>query len=508
MLDIAIVNGQVVDGLGGEPQSADVGIRGGRIAALAPSLSAAARLTIDAAGRCLAPGLVDVHNHAHIEGEGGVLSAPGCQNLVAQGVTTIVCGNCGDSPLPIGEHLAQMEAVPRAVNYAVLVGHGAVRSHVMGARGSRPTSAEAEDMRRIVAEAMQEGALGLSTGLWYVPGAFAEASEIIDLAMVVSAAGGVYASHVRDEADQGLPAAEEAIEVGRRAGISVEISHLKRWGQAHAGTSGELLALVDAARAAGISVNGDAYPYEASSTGLATLLPREAFESGKFQERMADPRQRQNARDFARARLDNIGGPEGVLITRCAAEPALVGQRLAAAPGLLGHGVEDCIIELVSAGQVSAVFFAMDAGDVDRILSHPAVMVGSDGSAQAAARVVADASGERLCHPRNYGCFPAMLRRMVREKSLLSLGEAVRKMTSLPAAKFGFQGQGALVEDNWANLVIFDPQSIADTATYENPRQYPRGIDWVLVNGEVVLERGQFAPARPGRILRHTPRLS
>ncbi|MFQ6133225.1 MAG: amidohydrolase family protein [Armatimonadota bacterium] len=495
MLDIALVNGQLVDGLGGEPKAADLGIKGGRIETIAPRLGAA-KLTIDAAGRCVAPGFIDVHNHGHVEGEGGVLTAPGCQNLVAQGVTTIVCGNCGDSPLPIGEHLARVEAVPRAVNYAVLVGHGVVRSHVMGTRASKPTSAEAEDMRSIVAEAMDQGAVGVSTGLWYVPGAFAEVSEIIDLATVVSAAGGIYASHVRDEADGGLAAAEEAIEVGRRAGISVQISHLKRWGQPHAGTSADLLARVDAARAAGISVNADAYPYEASSTGLATLLPRKAFESGKFEERMDDPEQREQAQAFARARLENIGGPERVLITRCSADASLVGKRLAEAASIMGQTAEDCIIELVIAGPVGGVFFAMDPADVDRILSHPAVMVGSDGSAHA--------DGESLCHPRTYGCFARVLRRMVREKKLLSLGEAVRKMTSLPAAKFGFQGRGALAEGNWADIVVFDPQTIADTATYEQPRQYPVGLDWALVNGEVVFERGQFTPARPGRILRHT----
>jgi N-acyl-D-aspartate/D-glutamate deacylase len=423
-----------------------------------------------------------------------VLHRPECPNLVRQGVTTIVAGNCGGSPLPIGEHLRRVEAQGVAVNYATLIGHGTVRTAVMESRGGEPSAAELAQMRDLVARAMQEGAIGLSTGLWYVPGAYAKAEEVVECAKVAAERGGVYASHIRGEGPTAVEGVNEAIEIGASAGLPVEISHLKRWGVDLHGTAEAVLEPIEEARRRGLDVNADAYPYEASATGLGVLIPRDMFEGGKLEQRLEDPGHRATIGAYMEARLAAVGGPGRILITSSQVEPRLNGRRLADAPALMGKPLEECVLDLVVGGSVSAVYFAMDPRDVETILRNPNVMVASDSGVRA--------PEDGYCHPRNYGCFPRFLRLFVRETAALTLEEGVRKMTDMPARKFRLQGRGLVAPGHYADLVIFDPDTITDRATYETPWQYAEGVRWVIVNGRIALTPEADHIARAGRVLR------
>lgn len=493
MHELKIVGGSVIDGTGAPPRESEIAVSGGRITALSDDVGAAHR-TIDAGGLSIAPGFVDPHTHASGEGIGAILNAPTAPSATSQGVTTIISGMCGYSPLEIGTHLDAVAEKGAALNYAVVVGHNSIRSHVMEQRAGPPTSAELDRMRALIANGIKQGAFGMSTGLWYVPGAYAQTDELVELAKVAAEHGGLYASHIRSEnAETGPAALEEAIEIGRQARIPVQVAHLKAADRPAWGQGPERLAMIERGRAEGVDVHADAYPYDASATNLNVLMPAEAFEGNGLEANISDPKRLRECKEYILRRLGRIGGTDRVLIT-AASDSDVVGNRLDEASKKLSTSPEDLVIKLVLAGYTSAIYFGLNQDDVDAIITHPLVMIGSDSSVRA--------PGEGICHPRTWGTFPRVLARYVRESGALEWGEAVAKMTSRPAAKFGLRDRGVVEEGAWADLVIFDAEKIVDTATYDAPHGAPLGIRQVLVNGVPVVVDGEVSGKLPGQVLR------
>jgi dihydroorotase/N-acyl-D-amino-acid deacylase len=495
--DLLIKGGRVVDGTGAPWRRADVAVKGDRIVAALPRIDAPARRTVDAGGRVVAPGYIDVHVH----GWPMILDAPTAENFVRQGVTTLVDGLDGESPVPLGDALAKVAALPPGVNYASLVGHGSIRMSVIGSENRAPTPAELDRMGQLVREAMREGAFGLSTGLIYAPGTFATTDEVVALARVAGELGGIHVSHMRDEAAAILDSVRETIQIGEEGRLPTQISHHKLVGRPVWGRSVDSLRLVEEARKRGVDVTIDQYPYTASLNSLESpLLPPGALGGGDeaLRRRLADPTEREKIRMAVSERLQNAqggGDPRNVRITACGFDRTLEGRTLADI--LLGRGLEPTIanaahlvLEITERGGASATFHALAEEDVERILASPFTMVASDGSV------------ELPSHPRAYGTFARVLAVYVREKRLLSLEEAVRKMTSLPAARLGLGDRGLLRPGMKADLVVFDPATVRDRATFEKPRQYAEGVSLVVVNGQVVLDGDRMTGERPGRVLR------
>ncbi len=498
---ILIRGGLLVDGTGAPAFPADVLVVDGRILQIAPHGLAAPAGTrvIDATGYIVAPGFIDLH--AHLE---PLLRLPGAESHVRQGVTTALGGPDGSAPFPLAPYLDSASALGVGLNVGFLAGHNTIRQHVLGLEDRGPSPAELASMKSLVQEAMEAGAFGLSTGLRYIPGAFSEVDEVVELAQVAAAHGGIYTSHLRDEGRGLFSGVGEALEIGRRAGIPVVLTHHKVVGFPMWGTSERTLAMVDSARAAGVDVMLDQYPYTATHTGITILIPEWAMDGGDagFLERLADPLLADSIRAGIRDNLiyDRGGNDlDRVQFARVAWDPSLEGGTLgtwAAREGLaptMEVGAE-LVIEAVRRGGANAIYHALHEDDVIRILQHPMTAVASDG------RLVALGDGHP--HPRWYGTFPRVLGHYVRDQGVLSLEEAVRKMTSLPADRLGLADRGRLVQGARADLVLFDPANVADLATFQEPHQYPAGIPWVLVNGVVTVEDGVFRDVRAGAILR------
>jgi N-acyl-D-amino-acid deacylase len=482
--DVLIRRGTVVDGTGEPGVRADVGIRGDRIAAIGSLTDAEASRVIDAAGLTVAPGFIDVHSHD----DAACLTTPLDFKLM-QGVTTDVLGNCGAGIAPhnpeqrgnmilgnvlgempestwrtFGEWMRVVEKASPAINVACLVPHGAVRYATLGMNSRVPEDAELDEMREQIDEGMAAGAVGFSTGLVYPPGAFARTEELIECAKMAARHSGVYVSHIRNEGDRLLEAVEEAATIGEQAGLPVQISHHKAGGPANWGKVSQTIAYMKERRAAGHDITFDVYPYIAASSVLSSFV---AAPSGML--------------------LDQV------LLSSVPGHPEVEGKTLRESAAILGVSETDVTTHVLreSPGAV-AVFFLMNEDDVRTVVSQPECMIGSDGLPTPGGKP----------HPRLYGTFPRVIQRYVREEKVLSLEEAVRKMTSLPADRFKLAGRGRIAEGAFADIVVFDPATIEDVATYEEPRQYPAGIDYVLVNGVVAAEGGRQAERSSGRLLR------
>jgi len=494
MADLLIRGGTILDGSGGEPFVADLVVEGDRIADVGNFPHARADRVIDAEGLFVAPGFVDPHTHAHDEAEGGILKVPDADNFLRQGVTTVVAGNCGGSPLPVGEHLEQVENLEIRTNYAVLVGHGSVRKAVLGMEDRHAAPEELERMRDLVRRAMEEGALGMSTGFMYVPGAYASLEEVVALAEEVARRGGVFTSHIRDEGTRLLESIEEVVRICREAGVPSQISHLKAWGRGGWGKAEGALKLLDDARAQGLPVTADQYPYTASYTGLQFLVPEWALAEDKLEERLKDPEQGKAVREGIASKIELAGGPDAILLAICEAHPEYEGRTLAQAAEDMNKDPVGAVEELVLSGPVSAIYFSMREEEVEAIARHPAVMVGSDGHLRR--------FGVGVSHPRNYGTFPRAWRWFVREKGLWTPQEAIRKMSGMAAEKFGLEGRGLLKRGYFADIVVFDPERFRDTATFRDGHGYPEGVLYVIVNGKVAVEEGRTAERGYGRVLR------
>ena len=498
--DLLIRNGSIVDGTGSPWYRGDLAIRGDSIARIAPRIDAQAARTIDARGAIVAPGFIDPHTHARRD----ILTVPTAENYVRQGVTTLVEGPDGSSPIPLKPFLDQVAGVRTSPNFASFIGQGSVRETVIGSVNRSATDAELATMRALVRQGMEDGALGLSSGLFYVPGTFTETSEVIELAKVAGGLGGMYISHMRDEASKVVDSVRETIEIGEKGGLPTQVTHHKVIGKANWGKTVETLRLIDEARARGVDATLDVYPYTASSTSIASaLLPAWALEGGREQtlSRLRDRVTR------ARVKMETVrllreergsGDPQNVQLSRCEWDMSLSGKRLGDVTRQRGaeptfENAAETVLWIVEQGNCGGIFHAIDEQDLQRVLRHPASMIGSDGEVQV--------FGRANPHPRSYGTFVRVLGRYVRELKVLSLEDAVRKMSAFPAQRLGFTDRGVLREGMKADLVIFDARTVADHATFEQPHQYAVGVTRVIVNGQVVFENGSMTAARPGRIL-------
>jgi N-acyl-D-amino-acid deacylase len=502
--DVLIRGGTVIDGTGAARFTADVALKGDRIALISRepvSASRAARV-IDASNRVVAPGFIDMH--AHLD---PLPQLPGAESAVRQGVTFALGGPDGGSPLPLAPYMAARDSQRIGINVGYLVGHNTVRQRVMGTVNRPPTPDEMRRMKALVAEAMGQGAFGISTGLRYLPGNFAKIDEVIELSRVAADSGGIYTSHLREEGLGLIEGVAEAITIGRDARIPIVLTHHKAVGQKMWGQSVRTLAMLDSARRLGIDVMADVYPYTATSTGIGVLIPTWAFDGGdtSFARRVNDPVLRDSIR---RGIVFNILNDRGggdisrVQFSSVRWQPALNGKNLADWAAQRGmaptpENGADLVIEAQLKGGASMIYHVLDEQDVQRIMAHPQVMIGSDGR-------LARMGDETSPHPRAYGTFPRVLGRYSRDLKVLPLEAAVHKMSGQSAKRLGLRDRGVLRAGTFADVVVFDPATIADKSTFEKPHQYSVGVDYVFVNGRAAVDKGTFTDVRSGRVLKRT----
>lgn len=498
-LDIIIRNGSVYDGSLSTPTLADIGIRDDQIVAVGDLTERKATREIDATGLAVAPGFIDMH--VHLE---PLLRLPDAESQIRQGVTTALGGPDGSSPWPLATYIDSVERVGIGMNVAYLIGHNTIRRNIMKLDNRVPTAAELQQMQEQVATGMKDGAFGISTGLKYVPGAFSDVDEVVALSKIASQYGGIYTSHLREEGLGLIDAVAEAIQISERADIPVVLTHHKAIGKPMWGASTKTLAMVDSARSLGLDIMMDQYPYTASQTGISVLIPSWARSGGQnaYLERLEDPLLRDSIkRGIVYNILNDRGGKDlrRVQFARVEWQPELEGKTLhdwaimRALTPTVENGAE-LVIEAQANGGCNAIYHAIDQKDVDRIMQHPQTMIGSDG------RLAEYEVGHP--HPRWYGTFPRVLGHYVRERNILELEEAIHKMTLMPANRLGLKKRGRIEEDVFADLTIFDPKAIIDKATFEKPHQYSQGIHFVIVNGKVAVDNGQFTKSREGKVLR------
>jgi len=502
--DLVLRNGRIVDGSGSAWYRGDVAIIGDTIVRVAANITEPAKRTIDLKGQVIAPGFIDIHTHARR----GIFDVPTADNYVRQGVTTLIEGPDGSSPVPLAPFFARLEALSKSVNIGSFIGQGSVRSAVIGDVNRKPTAEELDKMRALVEQGMKDGALGLSSGLFYVPGTFTPTEEVVELAKVAGRYGGIYISHMRDEASRVVDSVKETIAIGERGGLPTQVTHHKIIGKKNWGRSVVTLRLIDEARARGVDATIDQYPYTASSTSVAAaLLPSWAQEGGREEvlKRLKDPATRAKIKtETIRLIRDERGGgdPKNVVLASCSWDTSLAGKSLADVTRLRKMtptipNAAETALWLIEQGGCQGIFHAISEADLIRILRHPATMIGSDGEIPI--------FGRANPHPRSYGTFARVLGEYVREKKTISLEDAVRKMTSFPAQRLGLSDRGLLRPGMKADIAIFDPAKVRDLATFEQPHQYAGGFSYVIVNGQIVFEGGAMTAARPGRVIYRGP---
>lgn len=510
--DLVIHGGRVFDGTGGPEQRLDLGILGGRITALDTIPPTAGRAALDAKGLAVAPGFVDVHTHS----DESIFEAPLAESRILQGITTEVTGNCGSAPAPrlvpggkhgpwttFAEYLAAVDAARPALDHCALLGQGSLRSLVAGDADRELNADELATVLKLTEAGMAEGAFGLSTGLEYVPGRYTPNAEIVAMARIVARFGGIYASHIRNEEATLLEAVDECLGIGRQSGVRVQLSHLKACGRPNWCKQGAAIGMLEEARRSGVDAWADAYPYTAYSTGLTIFLDRAALDGGRdaMVARLRDPAQRARIRKDLEPRVaSDPGGYDLIVIASVATAPnqACVGRSIADLAAGWQLEPPDALLRLLEEekGSVSFVGHAMSQDNVERVLAHPLVMFGSDGSSQDYG--VHDSKP----HPRSFGAAARLLGHYTRERRLFDLPTAVKKLTSMAANQLGLADRGRIARGKKADLVLFDPATVADGATFDAPRQRPVGIPHVLVNGVFVVRDAQVTGARPGRAVR------
>lgn len=524
--DIIIKNGTVIDGSGGKAFQSDIGIIGDKIAAIDDLKSATANVIVDGRGLVISPGFIDIHTHTDIE----LLVNPNAESKILQGVTTEVSGNCGDSLFPLNEvdfpeedanifekygfhvdwknidgFLRRLEDHKISINYATFTGHGRLRSCVVGKNDVPATAEQLNQMKEILHRSMEHGSFGLSSGLEYAPGSYASTSELVELNKVVTKNNGIYATHIRDEEDFVEEAIQEALTICKETGVSLQISHLKANYQANWPKIDHLLEMIHAASESGMPVNADRYPYIAYGTGLTTFLPLWSRQ-GSTEEiisRLNDKTQLPKIEEYIKQQGQNIGGWDRVVISSCFTDENKKWE---------GKSVYDCANELSitppefirtllieEENRVQIVGFGMNEQNLKKVLSSSLVMIGSDGNAVAPYGKL----GEGKPHPRYYGTFPRVLGKYSRDEKIFDLPAALKKMTSMPAQKLGIPKRGLIAKDYYADIVVFNPETVIDNATFEKPHQFPTGIEYVIVNGKLTVKDGKHTGAQTGAVLRH-----
>ncbi len=519
--DLIFRNVRIVDGTGAPWFYGEVAVFGDEIAEVSYKIDANAKRVIDCKGMVLSPGFIDAHSHSDtcwfVDRRG--------ESKIRQGVTTEVTGQCGASPAPVtekrkdsatteegaivrwstfGEYLSALEENGVGINIVPLVGHGALRSCAVGYEARRPTQAELDEMKALLVEALSSGAFGFSSGLIYPPSCFADTEELIELAKTMSAYGGIYATHMRNEGKGLLESVEEAIRIGREGNVPVHISHHKASGQAAWGLVNRSLAMIDEARSQGIDVTCDQYPYVASATGFKAIIPSWAHEGGSqaLLARLRDPeigaKLKQEVQDYQ----GPVDGWSKMLITSVANEKYKFaeGKRIPQIASILGLSEVDAAFTLLIEAELNVGYahFGMCEEDVKTVMAHPVVMIGSDSSCRALDGPLATGKP----HPRAHGTFPRVLGKYVREEKVLTLENAVFKMTGMPAARLGLIDRGLIRPGMKADITVFDPDTVTDTATFEEPNQYPVGIEYVMINGVMVVENADSTGEIAGKVIR------
>lgn len=496
--DLLIRNGKILDGTGNSWFYGDLAVKDGKIIKVGYINNVQATKTIDAKGLIVAPGFIDVHGHI----EGGIISNPTADNYIFDGVTTVITGNCGGSENNIGIYLHQVDSIRPSINIASLIGHNTVRSQVMQRANRVPTAQEQKQMEGLVEKAMKEGAVGLSTGLIYIPGTFAKTEEVIGLAKAAASYKGVYASHIRDEENNAVEAINEAINIGKEANIPVQISHFKIGGRSNWGKSNITLGLIKQARLDGWDVTIDQYPYTASSTNLGIRLPDWTFAGGNdsMKVRLNDPLTRAKIKKEMLQQLRDYKFPNYsyAVVASYAPDSSYNGKNISEINKLLGRRAKakfeaETIMDMVEKGGAQMVYNSMNEEDVKYIMQYPYNMFGAD----AGIRVF----GQGMPHPRGYGTNARVLGKYVRDEKVLSLEDAIRRMTSLAAQKFGLNDRGLLLPNYAADIVIFSEAEVNDMATFQNPHAYSKGFKYVIVNGQMVVENEKHLGTRSGKAL-------
>ncbi|MBA2500023.1 MAG: D-aminoacylase [Chitinophagaceae bacterium] len=497
--DILIKNGRVIDGTGNSWYYADVAVKNGKIIKMGKNLSLTSNKTIDAKGLVVAPGFIDVHGHI----EGGIITTPEAANYIYDGVTTVITGNCGGSAADIKRFYYRVDSVHSSINVSTLIGHNTIREQVMNEDDRKPTPAEQAQMEALVTQAMKDGALGLSTGLIYIPGTFAETEEVVGLAKAAAQHNGIYASHIRNEENEVVPAIEEALHIGRSANIPVQISHFKIGGKVNWGNSSTTIGMIEKARSEGWDVTIDQYPYTASSTNLGVRLPDWAFAAGNdsLRARLHNPSIRKQIKKDMLKQLDRYGFKNYSYAVVASYQPdsTFNGKNISEINKLMGrkskaHFEAETIMDMIEKGGAQMVYHSMNEKDVKYIMQYPFSMFGADAGVPQ--------PGKGMPHPRGYGTNARVLGKYVRDEKVIGLEEAIRRMSSLAAQKFGLTDRGLLKEGMAADIVIFDEKTVTDLATFDKPHAYSRGFKYVLVNGIITVEDEKHTGARGGTVLR------
>lgn len=496
--DILITNGKIIDGTGNSWYYGNVAIKDGKIIKIGRDVNLTAAKTIDAKGLIVAPGFIDVHTHL----EGDEDKDPMAQSFIYDGVTTCITGNCGSSNVDIGKYLSRIDSLKLSINVATLIGHNDVRKEVMGRVNRDATADEMKQMDEIVDKAMREGAVGLSTGLIYIPGTYTKTPEIVELAKIAAKYNGVYASHMRDEGDSVTEAIEEALTIGREAKIPVEISHFKCSGQQNWGRSKETVPMIEAARKEGIEVTIDQYPYTASSTSISTLIPDEILADGQdsIKARLQKPETKKYVINSMLERLKKrkLKHFSYAVVAYYAPDTSYNGKSIEQINLMKRRkhkrkAEAETIVDIMMAGGASAIFHGMSEDDVKRIMQYPFNMFASDATIRT--------FGFGMPHPRGYGTNARVLAKYVRDEKVISLEEAIRRMTSLPAQKFQLNSRGLLKEGYAADIVIFDEKEVQDVSTYDKPHAYSKGFHYVIVNGVMTVDNEKHNGSRAGQAL-------